>query len=112
MRRTASFALLACVGCGPAPEETDSVPTVSPLAAPDPVSYEYESFCWYDIDGGCQLNDGSKVGDERVNCVGESDTYACVVDALEDIGADGWSFVDLNTSFPIPHVVYLLYRAQ
>jgi hypothetical protein len=110
MRVTRVWMALAMAGCVPVADETDTAATgVEEPAWPE--VWEYATFCWFADTDECKLNDGTNVGDERVNCVGEEDTYECVTDALNDLGAEGWRLDLPDRSFPDNAVVYLMYRA-
>ncbi len=100
------------------------VPALSACAAPDsdtgdgvivevepvwPEAWEYRAFCWYQDEDGCKYNDGEKTPGARVDCVDVADSYGCVTDGLNDLGADGW-FLEPTENFPDAHVVYLMTR--
>ncbi len=54
-------------------------------------------------------SDGTKAPGARVDCVGEEDSYGCVTDGLNELGADGW-LLEPTENFPDAHVVYPMSR--
>jgi hypothetical protein len=110
MRRSSLWFGLACLaGCASGPGEDSAGPVPAESGWPD--EWEYTTFCWFDSRNQCKLSDGTPVADERVNCIHEDDTYDCVTNALNDLGAEGWRLDLPDRSFPLHSVVYLMYRA-
>jgi hypothetical protein len=104
--RWGGWLVVSLAACAPEPEPTEPVEV-----AVWPEEWDYRSFCWYYVQAGCKTDAGEPLGDERVNCIGKDDEYACVVDALEDLGEDGWH-LEIGEAFPEYHTVYLLVRGR
>ena len=51
------------------------------------------------------------MGDEQVDCIEVEDTCECVVEALDELGGDGWRIELGEDSFPQQARVYLMWRS-
>ncbi len=108
------LALLAFLGCVTDTQPTGSNPEVVYMA---PTGWKYAGFCIRDADGDCDDNGAYESNGVFVaDCLSENDVgpyTECVMDALNELGADGWELLAPGGEFTglESNVVYVLERA-